>query len=73
MIGTMTGIWKVHFRQSGRMLGDDYNSREDAIDAACRRWLADRQVYITGPNGEVVQSAEVERIYRDQYSADKSS
>jgi hypothetical protein len=73
MIGTMTGIWKVHFRQSGRMLSDDYNSREDAIDAACRRWLEDPQVWITGPNGEVVQSAEVERIYRERDSSDRSS
>jgi hypothetical protein len=66
MIGMMTGIWQVHFRHSGRMLCDDYSSREDAIDAACRRWLADTQVWITGPNGEAVQSAEVERTYRDQ-------
>jgi hypothetical protein len=73
VIGTMIGIWKVHFRHSGRMLCDDYHSREDAIDAACRRWLADPQVWVTGPNGDVVQSAKVERIDRDQHSADKSS
>jgi hypothetical protein len=58
---------------SGYMLSDDYNSREGAIDAAaCRRWLADPQVWITGPHGEVVQSAEVERIYRARHSIAKS-
>jgi hypothetical protein len=72
MIGMMTGTWTVHFRQAGRMLSDDYNSREDAIDAACRRWLADPQVYIIGPNGEVVPRAEVERVYRQRHSIDKS-
>ena len=68
----MIGFWKVHFRQSGRMLCDEHASREFAIDAACRRWLEDPEVWITGPHEEVVQSAEVERIYRDRYLADKS-
>jgi hypothetical protein len=44
-------IGEVHFRKGGRMLPHDYNSREGAIDAAaCRRWLADSQVWITGPH-----------------------
>ena len=37
-----------------------------------RRWLEDLKVWITGPHEEVVQSAEVERIYRDRYLAHKS-
>ena len=73
MLGMMTGIWKVHFRQSGRMLCDEYTSREPAIDAACDRWFEDPKVRITGPCEEVVESAEVERICRDRHSVDKSS
>jgi hypothetical protein len=69
MIGTLTGVWKVRFLRSGRALCDDHDSRKDAIDAACRRWLEDPQVWITGPHGEVVENAEVERIYRERYSA----
>jgi hypothetical protein len=72
MIGMLTGIWTVHFRQRGRLLCDDYNSLVAAIDAACRRWPQDPQVWVTGSNGEVVQSAEVERIYRKRHSIDKS-
>ncbi len=68
----MIGFWKVHFRQSGRMLCDEYTSRELAIDAACDRWLEDPEVWITGPREEVVQSAEVERIYRDRSPVAKS-
>jgi hypothetical protein len=69
----MIGFWQVHFRQSGRMLCDEHTSRELAIDDACNRWLEDPQVWITGPDQEMVQSAEVERIYRDRYPADKSA
>ena len=69
----MIGFWKVHFRQSGRILFEEHASREFAIDAACLRWLEDPEVWITGPHEEVVQSADVERIYRDRYLADKSS
>ena len=68
----MIGFWKVHFRQSGRMLCDEQTSRELAVDTACQRWLEDPEVWITGPDKEVVQSAEVERIYRDRYLAGKS-
>jgi hypothetical protein len=68
----MIGFWKVHFRQSGRMLCDELTSRELAIDAACNRWLEDPEVWITGPHEEVVQSAEVERIYRNRYPANRS-
>ena len=69
----MIGFWTVHFRKSGRILFEEHASRELAIDAACLRWLEDPKVWITGPHGEVVQSDEVERIYREQYLADNKS
>ena len=66
----MFGFWKVHFRQSGRILFEEHASRELAIDAACLRWLEDPKVWVTGPHEEVVQCGEVERIYRERYLAD---
>ena len=69
----MFGFWKVHFRQSGRILFEEHASCEFAIDAACLRWLEDPKVWVTGPHEEVVQSGEVERIYRERYLADNKS
>jgi hypothetical protein len=69
----MIGFWKVHFRQSGRILFEEHASREFAIDAAYLRWLEDPRVWVTGPHEEVVESGEVECIYRERYLADNKS
>ena len=64
--------WKIEYRDLHRDdLSQEFNSREGAIQAACRHWFKDPKVRVVGPHGEVVQGAEIERYYQTLLDAGK--
>ena len=47
--------WKIEYRDLHRDdLSQEFDSREGAIQAACRHWFKDPKVRVVGPHGEVV-------------------
>jgi hypothetical protein len=64
--------WKIEYRDLHRDdLSQEFDSRECAIQAACRHRFKDRKIRVVGPRGEVVQGAEIERDYQTLLDAGK--